>query len=145
MASTSRRCSARSRALLVLLGLVVASTATFAYIRLLHTDTGASFNHYSADIQRNLPIDGTFTPEQRELYELGLGIRQVCLDNYRPGTTFSAVGEQVRAWLVENGHDASEDRFRGLIRWGCCRFVSGFVSGFASCRLVATAAGADGE
>ncbi|TFH64537.1 MAG: M24 family metallopeptidase, partial [Gemmatimonadales bacterium] len=51
-----------------------------------------------------------------------------CLENYRPGTTFSAVGEQVRVWLTENGFDPSEDRFRGLTRWGCYNHPIGMAT-----------------
>ena len=91
-------------------------------------DAAPDYAYYNVDVSTSFPVNGRFTPAQRELYEMGLGIRQVCLDNYRPGTTFSAVGEQVRAWLVENGHDASEDRFRGLIRWGCYNHPIGLAT-----------------
>lgn len=91
-------------------------------------DAAPDYAYYNVDVSTSFPANGRFTPAQRELYELGLGIRQVCLDNYRPGTTFSAVGEQVRAWLVENGHDASENRFRGLIRWGCYNHPIGLAT-----------------
>jgi Xaa-Pro aminopeptidase len=91
-------------------------------------DAAPDYAYYNVDVSTSFPANGRFTPAQRELYELGLGIRQVCLDNYRPGTTFSAVGEQVRTWLVENGHDATEDRFRGLIRWGCYNHPIGLAT-----------------
>lgn len=91
-------------------------------------DAGPDFAYYNADISTSFPANGRFTAEQRDLYEMGLGIRQVCLDNYRAGTTFSAVGEQVRAWLTENGFDASESRFRGLIRWGCYNHPIGLAT-----------------
>ncbi|MFG1691576.1 aminopeptidase P N-terminal domain-containing protein [Gemmatimonadota bacterium] len=91
-------------------------------------DAGPDYAYYNADISTSFPANGRFTPEQRELYEMGLGIRQVCLDNYRAGTTFSAVGEAVRAWLVENGYDPEEGRFRGLIRWGCYNHPIGMAT-----------------
>jgi Xaa-Pro aminopeptidase len=91
-------------------------------------DAGPDFAYYNADISTSFPANGRFTAEQRDLYEMGLGIRQVCLDNYRPGTSFSAVGEQVRIWLTENGFDASENRFRGLIRWGCYNHPIGMAT-----------------
>jgi Xaa-Pro aminopeptidase len=91
-------------------------------------DAGPDYAYYNADISTSFPANGRFTPEQRELYELGLGIRQVCLDSYRPGTTFATVGEEVRAWLTENGFDATEDRFRGLIRWGCYNHPIGMAT-----------------
>ena len=91
-------------------------------------DAGPDYAYYNADISTSFPANGRFTPEQRELYEMGLGIRQVCLDNYRAGTTFAAVGEAVRAWLVENGYDPEEGRFRGLIRWGCYNHPIGMAT-----------------
>ncbi|MEX2530483.1 MAG: Xaa-Pro peptidase family protein [Gemmatimonadota bacterium] len=91
-------------------------------------DAAPDYAYYNADISTSFPANGRFTPEQRELYEMGLGIRQVCLDSYRPGTTFSAVGERVRTWLVDNGYDPSEDRFRGLIRWGCYNHPIGMAT-----------------
>jgi Xaa-Pro aminopeptidase len=95
---------------------------------LIILDAGPDYAYYNADISTTFPANGRFTPEQRELYELGLGIRQVCLDNYRAGTTFGQVGEKVREWLVENGYDAGERRFRGLIRWGCYNHPIGMAT-----------------
>jgi Xaa-Pro aminopeptidase len=91
-------------------------------------DAGPDYAYYNADISTSFPANGRFTPEQRELYDLGLGIRQVCLDHYRPGTTFSAVGREVEAWLADQGLDPSEDRFRGLIRWGCYNHPIGMAT-----------------
>jgi len=91
-------------------------------------DAGPDYAYYNADISTSFPANGRFTMEQRELYELGLGIRQVCLDHYRPGATFRAVGESVREWLSENGFDPAEDRFRGLVRWGCYNHPIGMAT-----------------
>jgi Xaa-Pro aminopeptidase len=91
-------------------------------------DAGPDYAYYNADISTSFPANGRFTPEQRELYELGLGIRQVCLDNYRPGITFREVGERVKEWLLENGYDASERRFRGLTTWGCYNHPIGLAT-----------------
>jgi Xaa-Pro aminopeptidase len=91
-------------------------------------DAGPDYAYYNADISTSFPANGRFSPAQRELYELGLGIREVCLENYRPGNTFEAVGEAVREWLVQNGFDASEARFRGLIRWGCYNHPIGLAT-----------------
>ena len=91
-------------------------------------DAGPDYAYYNADISTTFPANGTFTAEQRELYELGLGIHGVCLDNYRAGTSFAAVGEKVREWLTANGHDVDEDRFRGLIRWSCYNHPIGMAT-----------------
>ncbi len=91
-------------------------------------DAGPDYAYYNTDISTSFPANGRFTPEQRELYELGLGIRQVCLDNYRPGITFREVGERVKEWLLENEYDASERRFRGLTTWGCYNHPIGLAT-----------------
>ncbi len=91
-------------------------------------DAGPDYAYYNADISTSFPANGRFSAEQRELYELGLGIHQVCLDNYRAGTTFGEVGRQVEAWLNEQGYDSTERRFRGLIRWGCYNHPIGMAT-----------------
>jgi Xaa-Pro aminopeptidase len=91
-------------------------------------DASPDYAYYNADISTTFPANGRFTEEQRELYELGLGIHQVCLDNYRAGTSFAAVGEKVAEWLTANGYDATEYRFRGLIRWGCYNHPIGMAT-----------------
>ena len=37
---------------------------------LLLIDAATSFEHYAADVTRTMPVSGTFTPAQRELYQL---------------------------------------------------------------------------
>jgi len=91
-------------------------------------DAAPDYAYYNVDVSTSFPANGRFTAEQRDLYQLGEGIYRVCLENYRPGTTFAAVGEQVKIWLEANGHDATEDRFRGLIRWGCYNHPIGLAT-----------------
>lgn len=55
---------------------------------MVHTDTGAAFNHYSADLQRNVPVTGRFTPEQRRLYEIALNVQKTVIARIRPGVTW---------------------------------------------------------
>jgi len=63
-------------------------TETFTPADLLHIDTGAAFNHYSADIQRTIPIDGTFDDTQRRLYEITLSVQKAVIESVRPGVTW---------------------------------------------------------
>lgn len=56
---------------------------------LLLMDAGVEGNSlYTADITRTLPIDGTFSPEQREIYELVLSAQKTALAEVRPGNDF---------------------------------------------------------
>ena len=51
-------------------------------------------NLYTADVTRTLPVDGTFTSLQRELYTLVLDAQQAGIEAVRPGVPFlAALGE----------------------------------------------------
>lgn len=74
---------------------------------MLHTDTGAAFNHHSADVQRNLPIDGRFTAEQRRLYEIALDVQKTVISMVRPGVTWWELHDTaVRMLRDAGGYDA---------------------------------------
>ena len=45
-------------------------------------------NLYTADVTRTLPVDGRFTPLQRDLYELVLRAQDAGIDAVRPGAQF---------------------------------------------------------
>ncbi len=47
-------------------------------------------NLYTADVTRTLPVDGTFTPAQRDLYDLVFTAQQAGIDAVRPGVPFLA-------------------------------------------------------
>jgi Xaa-Pro aminopeptidase len=47
-------------------------------------------NLYTADVTRTLPISGTFTAVQRDLYDLVLAAQQAGIDAVRPGAPFLA-------------------------------------------------------
>ncbi|MDO9497855.1 MAG: aminopeptidase P family protein [Nocardioides sp.] len=48
-------------------------------------------NLYTADVTRTLPVDGTFTPLQRELYDLVHASQQAGIDAVRPGVAFADI------------------------------------------------------
>jgi Xaa-Pro aminopeptidase len=47
-------------------------------------------NLYTADVTRTLPVDGTYTPLQRELYDLVYAAQEAGIDAVRPGAPFLA-------------------------------------------------------
>ena len=47
-------------------------------------------NLYTADVTRTLPIDGTFTSLQRELYDLVYAAQEAGIEAVRPGAAFLA-------------------------------------------------------
>lgn len=81
-------------------------------------DAGPEYGYYNADISSTFPANGKFSAKQKEIYEMAYGIRKICLDNYRPGIKFKDVGEKVKRFLIENGYDPEDRKFRGLIRYG---------------------------
>jgi Xaa-Pro aminopeptidase len=54
-------------------------------------DMGVEGNNlYTADVTRTIPVDGTYTPLQRDLYSIVLEAQQAGIDAVRPGAPFQA-------------------------------------------------------
>ncbi len=70
-------------------------------------DAGAEWNFYASDVTRTFPVNGTFSPEQRALYELVLRSQKAAIAISRPGITFEAVHDcatrELCAGLIELG------------------------------------------
>jgi Xaa-Pro aminopeptidase len=59
-------------------------------------------NLYTADVTRTLPVDGTFTSLQRDLYTLVFNAQQAGIDAVRPGAAFQAA-HQAAMNVLANG------------------------------------------
>jgi Xaa-Pro aminopeptidase len=70
---------------------------------LVHFDTGAEFNHYSADVQRTVPAGDRFTDEQREVYEKVLAVQKAVIAAVRPGATWWELHNLAVSMLREAG------------------------------------------
>jgi Xaa-Pro aminopeptidase len=70
---------------------------------LVHFDTGARMNHYSADIQRTVPVGDRFTSEQRHIYETVLGVQKAVIAAVRPGVTWSELQDLATSMLRDAG------------------------------------------
>ena len=57
---------------------------------------------YTADVTRTIPVDGTFSPVQRELYTLVLTAQQAGIDAVRPGAPFIAA-HQAAMHVIAHG------------------------------------------
>ncbi|WP_300082503.1 aminopeptidase P family protein [Propioniciclava sp.] len=77
---------------------------------------------YTADVTRTLPVNGRFTPAQRQVYEAVLAAQKAGMDAARPGATFKAVheaairvvAEHLAAWgILPVGVDESLDQVEG--------------------------------
>lgn len=70
-------------------------------------DVGAKYDGYSADVTRTVPLDGTFSEEQRAIYEIVLAAQKAAEAALRPGATWRELNEA-----------ASGEIARGLARLG---------------------------
>jgi Xaa-Pro aminopeptidase len=57
-------------------------------------DVAGSYGGYASDITRTLPVNGHFTPRQREIYEIVLGAQNAALAATRPGTYLGRRGSK---------------------------------------------------
>lgn len=48
-------------------------------------DSGAEFNGYNSDITRTIPVNGKFTKEQKEIYEIVLKVQKDVIKKIKPG------------------------------------------------------------
>ena len=81
-------------------------------------DAGPDYENYHVDISTSFPASGSFTPRQKELYEVALAVRETCEANYRPGVTLGQVGQKVDSMLRERGLERFAPQFRGVVRLG---------------------------
>jgi Xaa-Pro aminopeptidase len=48
-------------------------------------DAAGEYSMYAADVTRTLPVNGHFTPRQREIYDIVLGAQQAAVAAFQPG------------------------------------------------------------
>jgi Xaa-Pro aminopeptidase len=84
---------------------------------LVHADTGASYLDHSADIQRVVPVDKKFTPEQRRVYELALRVQRTVIEKIKPG----AYWWDLHNLAVQMLHD--EGGFDQYYKYGIGHFI----------------------
>ncbi|MFT2950694.1 M24 family metallopeptidase, partial [Klebsiella pneumoniae] len=64
-------------------------------------DAGCEYQGYAGDITRTFPVNGKFSPAQREIYDIVLESLETALTLYRPGTSIQEVtGEVVRIMIT---------------------------------------------
>lgn len=60
-------------------------------------DLGAQWNYYNADITRTFPINGKFTPRQKEVYESVLRVNKAVISKLKPGVDY----KELNSWATE--------------------------------------------
>ena len=85
---------------------------------LLLVDAAGSYKGYTGDITRTYPVNGTFSAEQREIYEIVLAAQTAGIEVAKAGNRTAAItkacADVIKAGLLKLGliTDASGDQFR---------------------------------
>jgi Xaa-Pro aminopeptidase len=64
-------------------------------------DVGASFRGYAADVTRTVPVNGTFSADQRAIYEIVLGAQKAAEALVRPGATWQQLNEAANTVIAD--------------------------------------------
>jgi Xaa-Pro aminopeptidase len=69
--------------------------------QMLLLDIAANYGNYNADLTRTIPVNGKFTPRQRQVYEAVLRVFKKCCEMLRPGVIIREYQEQVGLLMTE--------------------------------------------
>ena len=64
-------------------------------------DIGAEYHGYSADVTRTIPVNGIYSPEQKEIYELVLSAQTSAIKEVRSNVPMNAPGKKAMEILGE--------------------------------------------
>lgn len=64
-------------------------------------DAGCEVDGYAADISRTFPVNGRFTPAQRQVHDLVLAAQRAAIDKARPGNVFDDIHSSAVRVLTE--------------------------------------------
>lgn len=68
---------------------------------LLLFDIGCEYENYSSDLSRTIPVNGRFTPRQKDCYEAVLRVMKEITKLYRPGGTIQEVNDTTYRLMEE--------------------------------------------
>jgi Xaa-Pro aminopeptidase len=94
---------------------------------LLLMDCGAEYHGYTADVTRTAPPSGTFSPAQRQIYELVLAAQEAGFAACKPGNEFQAPNkaaqEVVAAGLLKLGIIKKKEEYRLYFPHGTSHYL----------------------
>lgn len=64
-------------------------------------DAAAEYDHYTADITRTFPVNGKFTKEQAEIYQIVYDAQEAVAKATKPGVSFNALSQIARETINE--------------------------------------------
>lgn len=85
---------------------------------LLLMDVGAEYDHYTADVTRTYPVNGKFSKEQAEIYQIVYDAQESAAKLVKPGAKFSQAGQAATKTVAE-----------GLLKLGLITDAAGFIPG----------------
>ncbi|HVE56657.1 MAG TPA: aminopeptidase P family protein [Pyrinomonadaceae bacterium] len=85
---------------------------------LMLIDVGAEYDHYTADVTRTFPVNGKFSKEQAEIYQIVFDAQEAAAKMMKPGGRFSEPNAASRKAVEE-----------GLVKLGLITAVGGFIPG----------------
>jgi Xaa-Pro aminopeptidase len=68
---------------------------------LLLVDAATSFAHYSADVTRTFPVNGKFTPAQRDIYQIVLEAQDAFVRQIKPGVSVEVASDSGQAVVMK--------------------------------------------
>ena len=68
---------------------------------LLLIDAGCCYGYYNGDITRTFPVDGKFTPQQKDIYQLVLEAQLQAIELVQPGNSYNQFHDKAVEVLVE--------------------------------------------
>ncbi len=60
---------------------------------LLLIDAATSYEHYSADVTRTFPVNGQFSPAQREVYQIVRDAQEAFVRQIKPGVAYQTADD----------------------------------------------------
>ena len=68
-------------------------------------DAAAQCNAYASDVTRTVPVNGKFTPRQREIYEIVLGAQKAAIAAIKPGLPMTDLTKIAKEYINTHGKD----------------------------------------
>ncbi len=93
---------------------------------LLLIDAATSFAHYSADVTRTFPVNGRFTTEQRDIYQIVRDAQEAFVRQIKPGVSVAVSNDSGRAVVA-----------KGLARLGLIQSADATIDPPAGARCAA--------
>ena len=94
-------------------------------------DMGAEYHGYSADVTRTVPVSGTFSAEQKAIYEIVLRAQQAGIEAAVAGASFGAPGQAATRVIADGlrqlGLARTDADVRGFFMHGTSHYIGLYV------------------